>query len=764
MILRRTPLAPLASAFGVGIAVASLAGPEVLWAAWLAAVAIGVGLLVLGRSRGAAAALLVGVAAVGALRGSEAPLPPDHVARLDLPMVVRIEGRLAVEPTRWAPDRTRLLIDAAQADGAPASGRIQVTVYGVPPPLTEGQRIAAPLKVHPATGFRNPGTFDYAAHLAREGVRVVATARAESLTPLDDPSPPWAVRVRRASITAMGRALPPTSAALLAGLLLGDRAELPRDIDDAFRRAGVYHVLAVSGFNVALLAAAVWALCRLARLPRRASAATAIVVVIGFALVVGPSPSVLRAVVMAVLVLAALLLERDPSVTNSLALAALAILAVRPGDLFDPGFQLSFAATLGIVVAPLPRGAVLGALGVSAAAQLAVLPVALAHFNQLSTIGVVANLGVVPLAGAATIVGLVAVGLSFLSETFGAVAFDAVWPVLLALRGVVALAARVPGAVVHLPAPGWIAVTCYLGGLALLLVWYETRARAQRAAQGRHGGRSPLLLGIVLLALAVGVAAWPLVRPSDGRLRLTVLDVGQGDAIVIETPDGRTILVDAGSGGPMRLDAGERVVAPFLWNRGVLRLAGGAVTHDDADHAGGMPAVRRLFRIDEQWTGASFPSEPRRFGRALVTALPPLDAPGGRRNDAALVLRIEMGLVSFLLASDIGAAREHELVASGTRLGSTVLKVAHHGSRSSTTLEFLRAVRPTVAAISVGARNPYGHPDPTVLARLAEAGAPIARTDRDGAVIFETDGGTLTVTRWARRRVDRFCLDPEAIC
>jgi len=307
-------------------------------------------------------------------------------------------------------------------------------------------------------------------------------------------------------------------------------------------------------------------------------------------------------------------------------------------------------------------------------------------------------------------------------------------------------------------------VTCYLGGLALLLVWYEIRARDGRPAQGRDRGRSPLLLGIVLLALAVGVAAWPLVRPSDGRLRLTVLDVGQGDAIVIETPDGRTILVDAGSGGPMRLDAGERVVAPFLWNLGVLRLAGAAVTHDDADHAGGMPAVRRLFRIDEQWTGASFPSEPRRFGRALVTALPPLDAPGGRRNDAALVLRIEMGLVSFLLASDIGAAREHELVASGTRLGSTVLKVAHHGSRSSTTLEFLRAVRPTVAAISVGARNPYGHPDPVVLARLAEAGAPIARTDRDGAVIFETDGGTLTVTRWARRRVDRFCLDPEAIC
>src|SRR5206468_9194329 len=136
--------------------------------------------------------------------------------------------------------------------------------------------------------------------------------------------------------------------------------------------------------------------------------------------------------------------------------AALVILAVRPGDLHDPGFQLSFAATAGIVAAPIPRGLVLGAIGVSAAAQLAVLPITLTHFNQLSTIGVVANLGVVPLAGAATVVGLVAVSLSFLSETVGVVAFDAVWPVLLALRGVVALAARMPGAVVHLPAPGWL--------------------------------------------------------------------------------------------------------------------------------------------------------------------------------------------------------------------------------------------------------------------------------------------------------------------
>jgi competence protein ComEC len=433
------------------------------------------------------------------------------------------------------------------------------------------------------------------------------------------------------------------------------------------------------------------------------------------------------------------------------------ILAARPSDLFDPGFQLSFAATLGIVIAPLPRGMVLGALAVSAAAQLAVLPISLTHFNQLSTIGLIANLGVVPLAGVATVGGLVAVGLSFLSDTVAAVAFDAVWPVLLALRGLVAVAAKVPGAVVYLPAPGWVAVTCYAGGLASLLVWRVGRDREVSSA------RAWLLLGAALLALAVGVAAWPLVRPADGLLRLTILDVGQGDAIVVETPDGRALLIDAGSGGPMRLDAGERVVAPFLWNRGILRLAGLAVTHDDSDHAGGAGAVRRLFAIDEEWTAANPPTT-RRFGGAELAALPSTAVNGWRRNEAALVLRIDMGLASFLLTSDIGIPRERELTTAGARLDSMVLKVAHHGSRSSTSSEFLRTVGPRLAAISVGARNAYGHPDAGVVARLSEAGAQIYRTDRDGALIFETDGATLTVTRWASGRIDRVCLDPEPIC
>jgi competence protein ComEC len=268
-----------------------------------------------------------------------------------------------------------------------------------------------------------------------------------------------------------------------------------------------------------------------------------------------------------------------------------------------------------------------------------------------------------------------------------------------------------------------------------------------------------------MLVLALTLGAWPVVRPTDGKLRVIVLDVGQGDAIVIETPHGPTLLVDAGAGGAFRLDAGERVVAPVLWNRGTLRLGAAVTTHDDQDHAGGMPAIRRLFKIGQAWSAEALRSEPREIGGVRLTALPGVDPAASRsRNDDALALRIDHGRVSFLLASDITATTEARLLAASIPLSASVLKVAHHGSRGSSTPEFLGAVSPRVAVISVGGRNPYGHPAPQTLARLDAAGADVYRTDRDGAVILESDGRALTVSGWASRRVARYCLDPETTC
>ena len=745
------PLAPVAIAFATGIALAPWTSPRVAWALGTAAVALTTLALAAGRASDATAPLLVALGALGVLHAQPGPLAAEHVGRLPLPLAAHVEGRVADTPSRWAVDRTRLLLDVERVDGAVRSGLVSLAVYGSLSPLVEGQRIAVEARLDRPLGFRNPGGFDSAARLQREGIHVTGSANAARLVALDTPAAPWAARIRSAALDAMAQRLPPVSAALLGGLLLGERTELPPEVHEAFRRAGVYHVLAVSGFNVALLAGAVWGLLRAAGGSRRTAAVAAMLAVLGFAAVVGPEPSVLRATIMAVLVLAAVVLEREASVTNSLALAALVILGARPGDLLDPGFQLSFAATAGIVAAPLPRGIVAGAIGVSVAAQLAVLPITLAHFNQLSTIGVLANLAVVPLAAAATILGLIGVAASTLGDWLTAAAFGAVWPILLALRGAAALAAALPGAVLHLPAPGAAAIACYAGSLVLALAAWRLRKRPRAVRVAAAAG--------ALLVGAVGTWAWPMLAPSPGTLRVSVLDVGQGDAIVIEAPDGRTMVVDAGTGGPWRLDVGERVVAPFLWNRGVLRLASTVTTHADIDHAGGMPAVERLLPVGERWDVRA----PRPFGGAWVTPIV-AETTSARTNDRAIVLRVELGLASVLLASDIEAPAERALVQARVPLAATVLKVAHHGAATSSTPPFLAAVQPAVAIISVGARNAYGHPDAGTLARVRATGARVYRTDRDGAVLLETDGRALTVTRWADRRVERLCLDPESIC
>jgi len=750
------PLAPLALALAVGIALAPVTPEWIAWCGWGLGTVVAT-LATCTRRRGAVVSMLLAVAALGAVHGTTPSLPADHIAHFELPTTALIEGRLAAEPIRWAPDRTRLLIESERVGGLFSTGRIQATIYGDSPTLTSNQRLVAELRLRKASGFRNPGVFDYAAYLAREGIHVVASGRADRVVPLDEPSPSWPLRIRQRALAIMRDSLPPTSAALLGGLLLGDRTPLPRDLDDAFRRAGVYHVLAVSGFNVALLASTVFTVFVLARADRRVAAAAAMVTVIVFAIVVGPEPSVLRATLMGVLVLGAILLDRESSTLNSLSLAAIVVLALRPGDLRDPGFQLSFAATGGIVLAPLPRGIIRGAVGVSVAAQLAVLPVTLTHFNQVSMVGVLANLIVVPLAAVATVLGLGGVCLGAVLDTAGNLLLNAAWPVLIALRAAVRVAASVPAALVYLPAPHWTAVAAYAGGLGFALVGWRRRRRPGGA------GACAMVAGS-LLVVAAAIEAWPLLRPVDGRLRINALDVGQGDAMVVELPDGRAMLIDAGAGGSHRFDAGQHVIAPFLWNRGHLSLAAVVLTHTDIDHAGGMASIRRLFAIEPGSVDALVAGAQRAGVEVTVLSGATRGPMGGSRNDAALVLRFKFRQATFLLASDITARTEAELLRQEARVDAAVLKVAHHGARGSTTPEFLKAVRPTIAVISVGQGNAYGHPSPETIGRLLEAEATIYRTDQDGAIMLETDGHSLSVTTWASGRHDSYCLDGETIC
>ncbi len=641
------------------------------------------------------------------------------------------------------------------------------------------------IKLARPRGFRNPDAFDYPAFLRREGILLVGSGRAESLVPLTPDEPPWPVRVKRWAVAVIGAHLPETSAALLAGLILGEKTGLPAETDEAFRRAGVYHILAVSGFNVALLASSVFFVLSALGVSRRTTAVAAGVALVGFALVVGGQASVLRATVMGLLLLTAMLLDRESQLMNALALAALVLLVWRPGDLWDPGFQLSFAATAGIIYLTPSITSWLAARGwpawlatavaVSVGAQAAVTPVMLAHFNQLSLVGIVANLVVVPVAAVGTTLGMLALLVALASAAAADVLFQALWLALLALRAAVWAAAAVPAAMIHLPAPGWTAILSWCGLLVLMPV-LDARRWTRVAAAG-------------CLAAALALSIWPWVRPGDGRLRVTFLDVGQGDAILVELPEGPRLLVDGGPAGARRLDVGERVLAPFLWNRPALRLGAVAVSHSDPDHSGGLRAVLTRFRVGELWENgrwgpgseetlraAERSGACRRtlvagqrmwLGSALVTVLNPdgtqsLDEPPPKgENEESLVLRLDWRGFSLLLTGDLGRPGEERVLASHAPVRALALKVGHHGSRFSSTDEFLAATRAAVAVISVGARNPFRHPTPEALGRLEAAGARIYRTDRDGAVVLETDGVTLWITRWASGTVERIDLDPE---
>jgi len=783
--LESAPVLPLAVTFAAGVAAASWLGSPPLLLVELTGgfLVLGVVALGCGHDRPALLLLLASLVTLGALRGSAPFLPRDHISRQVLPPVVSIDGRLMEEPVRWATDHMRLLLDVdAYHDGPdrrPASGRVQLTIYGETGSLGEGQRIRAEVRLHRPIGFRNPDVFDYPGHLRREGILLVGSGRGDRVTPLTADAPPWPVRVRRWAVAITHAQLPDSSAALLAGLLLGERTALPVETDEAFRRAGVYHILAVSGFNVALVASSVFASLSLFGVPRRATALVAAAVLVGFALVVGGQPSVLRATVMGLLLLLSVLLERDSQLMNALCLAGLLLLVWSPTDLWDPGFQLSFAATAGIIYLAPPFSGFLmergwphwlaAAVAVSLAAQLPVTPVMLAHFNQLSLIGVAANLVVVPLAGPATTLGMLALLIQLLSETAASLLFNTLWLLLVALRVAVWAAAAVPGAMVHLPAPSWAAITAWCGAL-LLVPYLAMRVWTRVAASG-------------LLAAAMALSVWPWLSPGDGRLRITFLDVGQGDATLVELPEGPRILVDGGPGGARRFDVGERVLSPFLWNRPVRRLDVVALSHSDSDHGGGLGAVLRHFRVGEFWESGRWgpggaetllalqqSGAARRVlsagqrlwvGDALVTVVNPDGQPSASPNDDSLVLRLDWRTVSVLLTGDLGWQGEARVLARGGPVRVLALRVAHHGSRFSSSAPFLESARPAFAIISAGARNPFRHPTPEALARLEAAGARIYRTDRDGAIIIETDGVHLSVTRWARGATEFFDLDPE---
>ncbi len=654
--------------------------------------------------------------------------------------------------------------------------------------------------------------FDYRAYLARQDVFSLVERPRVAVLGVGGGNP-----VRRALVgirdrgrQALAAALPEPEAALATGILLGDDRGLPERVEAAFRATNTTHVIAISGSNIALLVALLAAsLGRL--LGRRRSVPAVLAVVALYCVLVGGDAAVVRAAIMGGIAVVAVGVGRPGHAATALAAAAWAMTAWRPAVVHDVGFQLSFAATVGLVAFAgrfgtgleawlgrrLPPGRaravvrlVNDAVLVTLAAQLTTWPIIALHMGQVSVVGLAANFAILPAQPAVMALGGLTAALGAVWPAAGAAAGAVAWLPLAYTVRVVEAFARLPHASAPFqPPPGLVAAYyAAIGAIAVPAARARVAgvvARAIRRAGSAAVRPAPGAVGSVearamagaprprrltpaaaLAPLAVACAlVWSAVRAqADGLLHLYQLDVGQGDAILVVSPNGRRMLVDGGPDPRAVLDGLGRHLPP--WDR---RLDVVVLTHPDLDHVGGLPAV--LERYDVGWVldpdlpaespdaafwSATRHAEPARVVRAAAggrIALDPeagvaadilwppeprLAGVGAEANNNAVVLRLAYGRTSALLTGDIEAPAEAALLAAGARLDAQVLKVAHHGSATSTTADWLAAVRPAMAVIGVGADNRYGHPDPGVLERLDAA--VVRRTDRDGEIEVLSDG------------------------
>jgi competence protein ComEC len=705
----------------------------------------------------------------------------ERAARAEPPQdPVDLEGRIASVPDRLD-DRLRFRLRAAD-------GRLlDVVAPTAPWPLALGDRVRMAAALRAPAGARNPAGRDPAAKLLASGIAFQALATGPPVRTAP-PSPlAWIERGRERFAAAAAGALPPAQAGLVRAIGTGDRAALDPATTASFARSGLAHVLAVSGLHLVVVALGLeralrFLLLRIEALairvdPRRLSAAIALPATAAYALATGAGVPVLRAAVAAGVAFGGVLLDRESSAANGLALAVLVLLGADPGGALDVSLQLSFAAVWGLVLwaGPLRRALpfgrprpgswrgrllepLLSGACATVAASLAAAPVLAVHFRQLPLLGLVANVAGVPVGSALTAVASLAAVAAAAWPPLAAPFLLAARPLAAALIGLSDAAAAPRWSVLGVGSPGLAGAAGF--ALAALLA---TRLRGALRLLFAVAAAGCLLLPGPLRAAAAR---------ARGGLEVIFISVGQGDAALLRLPDGSAVLVDGGGAPDGGADPGARDVVPLLRDLGVRRLAAVFVSHPHPDHVLGLAAVSDAFPVERVFSNGDAGEGGVRevLSRLAPRALPPGErweragvsfaVLGGPRdafatNDGSLVLRVAYGETAFLFPGDVERAGEAAAVARGG-LRADVVKVPHHGSRTSSGPAFVDAVRPRWAVMCLSAANRFGFPHEEAVAHWRAAGAHVLRTD-EGAVRFLSDG------RRVRRLPAASALDPLAI-
>lgn len=798
-------LAYLAAAWALGIVVAAL-GLEPRWPVLAGAGVLLTAPLLLRRQTSTALLALacLGLLTGGILRyqADEPPERPGGIALLnDTDAPVTFRALVTDEPDER--ERSlRVRLETKQVlegnDWRPTSGGVLMR-QGLFPRYRYGDliEVRGTLQTPPRLDF---GYRDY---LARRGVVSIVDFPQTQLIESGRGNP-FMSRVhslRRHISSALADALPEPQAALSQGILLGERSVLPQDLTDALNATSTSHIIALSGYNVTVISGLViGALAWL--IGRYRAALLALAVIAGYVVLTGASPSLVRAAIMGGLYLLANVTGRQSSGVISLLFAAALMTGFDPAIVHDISFQLSFAAAAGLIIlGPLlyrPAADVLLRLrivtsqpsglsgmlvetaAVTVAAIAATLPLTAFHFHRVSLIALPANLLVVPVFPLILLSSTAVALAGLLSSAAANILAWPAWALLKYMTEMVRLLADLPFASIEWK--GFTAAHAALSYSLLLAVAlsagrYAPPTRLRRLiatlftrlsnAANRPFARLPAVWLLAGLA-AANVFAWSalLLQPAP-RLQVTVFDIGQGDAILIRTPAGHNVLIDGGPSGRLLTEAlgGE---LPF-WDRELDLVV---LTHPDSDHLTGLVSALERYDVGQVLTGpqhtdtdvfqawqAALDEENAPVliaaagqwidlgaGARLEVLGPPPGLPDGgpESNDASLVLKLTWGQASFLFTGDAANAAENALIESGADLRAAVLKVAHHGSAYSTSRSFLDAVRPAVAAISVGDDNIFGHPSSATLDRLQDT--LVLRTDEQGEIDFSTDGERLWIS------------------
>jgi competence protein ComEC len=736
---------------------------------------------------------------------------PSHVSQFAGLDRISLEG-IIDRPPEHSRGKTQLLVHSQEVilsnRHIPVDGLVLIFLKEEEPSLRVGDRLRFLCKLYPPHGFHNPGGFSYERHLAFERIHTIGfLSEKKGLVKLGEGfKNPFTLQVEgwrdRIRDFLNREAHPPTSS-IFKALVLGEQGDIPEEIKEYFILTGTAHLLAISGDQfgiVALLSFSllIWILKRSEFLlltidVKKWASALTIPCIVLYAFIAGGGISVIRAAIMVITFLFSILLNRERNLLHTLALAAFLILIFSPPSLFDVSFQLSFLAVLSIlylvprILQDLKQEGILLlpkiswkknilkyfmlSLLVTGVAILGTAPFVALHFNRFSPIGFITNLFIIPWVGFLIVpLSLTASISSFVFTPLATFLININGFITLILLRVLAFIASIPYASFFLSTPTIFEITLFY-----LLFFLAVHLRKKKNIQY-------LFVGLCFV-FAIDLAFWNLKDLFQKDLRLTFIDVGHGDSILIEFPAGKRMLIDGGGLYEDRFDTGKNIIAPFLWEKKIRKIDILALTHPDPDHLKGLNFIASQFSIGQFWdNGTQTDSEPYlRLKKTLeekkIKALslneesppqiingveisvlnPPVWNTTQRKarylwdlNNASLVMRLRFKDVSVLLTGDIGKEAEGRILRKGYLLKSDVLKIPHHGSFSSSSPLFLEKVKPTYAILSVGERNIGRLPHPEVLKRYGQLGSKVLRTDKHGAVTVITDGDGVKVISFVK--------------